>query len=331
MKGIVKDTNAARKKLLDPKQPPASARLLKRLQKLWMHVKRYYWLYLFLIPGLLLIYLFKLRPMYGLQIAFRDYRIRRGIWGSEWVGWNNFKTLFTSPNFLRVFRNSILTSIFRLLWSFPVPVILSLLLNEVRLNKTKRTMQTMMYLPHFISWVVVISMVTNLLSQSGGVVNSVIVKLGGEKIDFLTNPSWFRTVLIGSSIWKEAGWGTVIYLAALAGIDPQLYEAARLDGCGRWQCMRYITLPCIASTIGIVLIMNMGSILSNGFEQVWLLQNAVNKEVAEVLETYSYQVGMKEGRYSFATAVGFFQSAIGCFMVFFSNYLSKKRGGEGLW
>lgn len=296
-----------------------------------MHLKRYYWLYLFLVPALALIYLFRIRPMYGLQIAFRDYRIVKGIWDSEWVGWKNFQDLFRSPNFLRVLKNSLVTSFWRLLWSFPAPIILSLLLNEVRLARYKKGLQTVMYMPHFISWVVVISMATGLLSQNGGVINTLISRMGGEKIDFLTNPSWFRPVLIISSIWKEAGWGTVIYLAALAGVDPQLYEAARLDGCNRWHCMRYITLPCIASTVVVVLIMNMGSILSNGFEQVWLLQNAVNKDVAEVLETYSYQVGLKEGRYSFATAIGFFQSAIGCIMVFLSNYLSKKSGGDGLW
>lgn len=297
----------------------------------WMYIKRYYWLYLFLIPGMLMIYLFKIRPIYGLQIAFRDYRIMRGIWGSKWVGWKNFEDLFKSPNFLRVLRNSILTSILRLLWKFPAPIILALLLNEVRLTRYKKVTQTIMYLPHFISWVVVISMVNGLFSQAGGVVNEIISRLGGQKIPFLTAPKWFRPLLIGSSIWKESGWGTVIYLAALAGIDPQLYEAARLDGCNRWHCMRYITLPCIASTIVVVFILDMGSILNNGFEQIWLLQNSVNKEIAEVLETYSYQVGLREGRYSFATAIGMFQSLIGCIMVFLSNYLSKKKGGQGLW
>lgn len=314
-----------------PLPHPTESGMRKRWRKTKMHLKRYYWLYLFMIPALVLIFVFRVRPMYGLQVAFRDYRIVKGIRGSVWVGWKNFQDLFRSANFLRVLKNSILTSFWRLLWSFPMPIILALLLNEVRLAGYKKGLQTAMYLPHFISWVVVISMATGLLSQNGGVINTVISRMGGEKIDFLTNPAWFRPVLIASSIWKEAGWGTVIYLAALAGVDPQLYEAARLDGCSRWHCMRYITLPCIASTVVVVLIMNMGSILSNGFEQVWLLQNAVNKEVAEVLETYSYQVGLKEGRYSFATAIGFFQSAIGCAMVFLSNYLSKKSGGDGLW
>ncbi len=296
-----------------------------------MHFRQYYWLYLFMVPALLQVYLFKIRPIYGLQIAFRDYSIVKGIWESDWVGLEHFRVLFRSPNFTRVLRNSILTSIFRLLWSFPAPIILSLFINEMIQRHYKRVVQTIIYLPHFISWVVVISIVTGLLSQAGGIVNEFITRHGGSSIAFLTDPKWFRTILIGSTIWKEAGWGTVIYLAALSGLDPQLFEAARLDGANRWQCIRYITLPCIFSTITVVLILNMGSILSNGFEQIWLLQNSVNKEVAEVLETYSYQVGLREGRYSFATAVGFFQSLVGCIMIFVSNYLSKKSGGDGIW
>ena len=174
-------------------------------------------------------------------------------------------------------------------------------------------------------------MVTGLLSKSNGIINELIVALDGTKIDFLTSPKWFRTVLIGSGIWKSAGWGTIVYLAALAGVDVQLYEAAMIDGANRWQRILHITLPCIAGTVTVMLIMKMGDILSNGFEQVWLLQNAPNKEVAEVLETYSYQVGLREGRFSFATAVGLFQSVVGMVMVFISNFLSKRMGGKGLW
>ncbi len=295
------------------------------------HFRRFHWLYLFMIPGLSSILLFKLRPMYGLQIAFKDFSLAKGVWDSEWVGLQHFETLFQSANFLRVLKNSIITSVLRLLWGFPFPIILALLMNEIRAEKYKRTLQTAMYLPHFISWVIVITMVTGLLSKSQGIVNELIGALGGEKIDFLTSSSWFRTVLIGSGIWKEAGWGTVIYMAALAGIDVQLYEAAMIDGANRWQRLLHITLPCILGTVTIMLIMNMGNILSNGFEQIWLLQNSPNKEVAEVLETYSYQVGLREGRFSFATAIGFFQSLVGMIMVFLSNFLSKRMGGNGLW
>lgn len=269
--------------------------------------------------------------MYGLQIAFKDFSLVKGIWGSEWVGLKHFDTLFHSVNFLRVLKNSIVTSLLRLFWGFPFPVILALLMNEIKRERYKRTLQTVMYLPHFISWVIVITMVTALLSKSQGVINDLIVMLGGSKVDFLTSPRWFRTVLIGSSIWKEAGWGTVIYMAALAGVDVELYEAAMIDGANRWQRMRHITMPCIVGTVTIMLIMNMGNILSNGFEQIWLLQNSPNKEVAEVLETYSYQVGIREGRFSFATAIGFFQSVVGMVMVYVSNFLSRRMGGNGLW
>lgn len=295
------------------------------------HLRRFFWLYVFLIPGLLSIFFFKLLPMYGLQIAFRDFSVVKGVWGSEWVGLEHFKTLFNSVNFSRVLKNSIVTSLLRLLFSFPVPIVLALLLNEVKNARFKKTVQTVMYLPHFISWVIVITMVTGLFSRSQGIINELIVACGGEKIDFLTSKDWFRPLLIGSSIWKEAGWGTIVYLAALAGVDQELYEAAALDGAGRWQRMLHITLPCIASTITVMLILNMGSILSNGFEQIWLLQNAPNKEIAEVLETYSYQVGLREGRYSFAAAIGFFQSLVGMIMIFVSNFLSKRTGGDGLW
>lgn len=305
--------------------------IAKKKHPLLAHFKRFYWLYIFLIPGLLSIYLFKLRPMYGLQIAFKNFSLVKGVWGSEWVGLQHFKTLFKSVNFLRVLKNSIITSVLRLLWGFPFPIILALLLNEMKNEKYKRTLQTIMYLPHFISWVIVITMVTALLSKSNGVINTLIVACGGEKIDFLTSTKWFRPVLIASSIWKEAGWGTVIYMAALAGVDVQLYEAAMIDGANRWQRLLNITIPCILGTVTIMLIMKMGDILSNGFEQIWLLQNAPNKEVAEVLETYSYQVGLREGRFSFATAIGFFQSVVGMIMVFLSNFLSKRMGGKGLW
>ncbi len=302
-----------------------------KAKSLCKHIKRYYWLYFFAVPALLNIIIFKLLPMYGLQIAFREYSIVKGIWGSKWVGLEHFQKLFKSANFLRVLKNSILTSVLRLLWSFPLPVVLALLMNEMKNAAYKKTLQTIMYLPHFLSWVVVITIVNGLLSQSNGIINNFIVALGGNKVDFLTNPKWFRTVLITSTVWKEAGWGTIIYMAALAGVDMQLYEAAMIDGANRRQRMLHITLPCIAGTITVMLIMSMGNVLTNGFEQIWLLMNSPNKSVADVLETYSYQVGLREGRYSFASAIGFFQSLVGAIMVFLSNFLSKRMGGNGLW
>ena len=294
-------------------------------------LKRHYWLYLFLVPGLTMIFLFKILPFYGVQIAFRDFNIVKGIWDSPWVGLKHFRDLLRSANFLRVLKNSIITSILRLIWGFPMPILLALFMNEMRSLKYKKTVQTIIYMPHFLSWAVVIGIVMALLSQNNGVINSLIKLCGGKSVPFLTSPKWFRTVLIGAGIWKESGWGTVVYMAALAGISPELYEAATMDGATRMQKMRYITLPCILGTVSVMLIMSMGSLLNNGFEQIWMLQNSLNKEVAEVLETYSYQVGLREGRYSFSSAIGLSQSIVGCILVFGSNFLAKRRGGSGLW
>jgi putative aldouronate transport system permease protein len=296
------------------------------------HFKQYYWLYILMIPGLLSLFLFKYLPMSGLIIAFEKYSPVKGYLGSPWVGLENFKDLFTSISFRRVLKNSLLTSFLHLISSFPVPIILALMLNEMRSELYKRTLQSVLYLPHFISWVVVISMATRILgTSSGSLLNELIVRAGGEKIFFLTDPDYFRPVLIGTSIWKNSGWGTIVYLAALSGINPELYEAATIDGANRFKQILHISLPCILSTVSVMFILKLGMIISNGFEQVWLLQNDLNKSVAEVLETYSYQVGLREGRLSYSTAVGMFQSLINFVMILSSNFISKKIGGSGLW
>lgn len=300
-------------------------------QSFWPYFKQNYWLYVFLIPGLLFLFIFKYIPMGGIVIAFQDYKVTRGFFGSEWVGLEHFQYLFQSTDFYRVLRNSILISVYRLVWGFPVPILLALMLNEMRSQGYKRTMQTILYLPHFISWVVVVGMVTNLLSPSTGIINILIEAMGGQSVSFLTSPKYFRSILVITDIWKGAGWGTIIYMAAMAGIDPSYYEAAIIDGASRLQRIWYITLPCIASTIVVMLIMRTGSILNNGFEQVYLMQNALVSEVAEIFETYTYQVGIKEGRFSFASAVGIFQSVVGCILLFITNFTSKKIGGGGLW
>ena len=302
-----------------------------RKQSFWPYLKQNYWLYIFLIPGLLFLIIFKYIPMGGIVIAFQDYKVTRGFLGSDWVGLEHFRYLFQSTDFYRVFRNSILIRIYRLVWGFPVPILLALMLNEMRSQGYKRTMQTILYLPHFISWVVVVGMVTNLLSPSTGIINILIEAMGGEPVSFLTSPKYFRSILVITDIWKGAGWGTIVYMAAMAGIDPSYYEAAIIDGATRFQRIWYITLPCIASTIVVMLIMRTGSILNNGFEQVYLMQNALVSEVAEIFETYTYQVGLKEGRYSFASAVGIFQSVVGCILLFITNFTAKKIGGSGLW
>lgn len=298
----------------------------------WAHLKKNYCLYVFLIPGLLLLLFFKYLPMGGLIIVFKNFSVIKGIAGSPWVGFDNFKHLFSSISFLRVLKNSLFNSFLKLLWSFPVPIILAILLNEMQQKKYKRTLQTVLYLPHFISWVVVISIFNGILgTASGNLVNELIVRLGGEKVAFLTDAKYYRSVMIITSIWKDCGWGTVVYLAALAGIDPALYESALIDGANRFQRIRYITFPCILSTVSVMLILRLGDLMHNSFEQTWLLQNDLNKSVAEVFETYSYQVGLRESRYSYSAAIGMFQSVISCVLIFTSNFLSKKIGGDGLW
>jgi len=313
-----------------PEAVQARPLTLKKMS-LGKYIRQNIWLYALLIPGIIFLIIFKYIPMGGIVIAFKDYNVVKGIMESPWVGLKHFRFLFQSNEFMRVFRNSILISIYRLAWGFPVPILLALLLNEIRTQWYKRSLQTILYLPHFISWVVVIGIVNNFLSPSTGLVNKLIEALGGSTMRFMTTPEYFRSILVATDIWKSAGWGTIVYMAAIAGIDPSLYEAAIIDGATRIQRIRYVTLPCIASTIIVMLILRTGSIMSNGFEQVYLMMNALVNEVAEVFETYTYQVGLREGRFSFASAVGIFQSVIGCILIYTNNFLAKRYGGSGLW
>ena len=284
------------------------------------------WLYLMCIPGLVYLIVFHYVPMYGIMMAFQNFSFKKGIFGSPFNDFANFKELFGSQIFYRVLRNSLFLSVTRLIFSFPVPIILALLLNEIRSKVFKRTAQTLMYLPHFLSWVVLGGIVVNMLSMTDGLVNDLIAASGGEKINFLGSVDWFRTVIIGSHIWKEAGWGTIIYLSALTSINPEYYEAARVDGANRFQQTLYITLPGISGTIVIMLILAIGGLMNNGFEQIFLFKNNLNQSVAEVFETYVYQVGIAGGRYSYSTAVGLFKNVVGAVLVFSSNLIAQKLG-----
>lgn len=289
------------------------------------------WLYLFLLPGFVYVFVFNYIPMYGVIIAFKNLNVVKGIFGSDWVGLDNFKYLFHSKDFLLIFKNSVVLSLLRILWGFPAPIILAVMLNEVRNIKFKKGVQTIVYLPHFISWVVIAGMVSMALAPSGGIVNKLIEALGGQSISFLTEPKYFRTILITTEIYKGIGWGTIIYLAAMTGIDPEIYEAAIIDGASRIQKIIYVTLPCIKSTIIVLLVLRMGSILSNGFEQVFLLQNSMVYNVSDIFETYTYRVGLLEGRYSYSTAVGIFQSVVGFILLTSTNRLSRKFNESSLW
>ncbi|MCU6712747.1 sugar ABC transporter permease [Paenibacillus sp. J5C_2022] len=289
------------------------------------------WLYFMLLPGVLFFIVFKYIPMYGIIIAFQNYQPFLGIGGSEWVGLYHFERLFTEPSFFQLFRNTLILAVYQLVFFFPLPIVMALMLNEIRIAAYKRIMQTMIYVPHFISWVVIIGIVYVLFGTQNGVINGIIGELGGEKINFLLSTDWLRPLLVMQWIWKEAGWGTIIYLAALAGVDQQQYESAVIDGANRFRQMWHITLPSIRSTIVILLILHMGSFLDNGFEQIFLMLNDLNREVGEVFDTYVYTSGIAKGAYSYGTAVGLFKSVVGLILVGISNHLAKKFGEEGIF
>ena len=282
------------------------------------------------IPVILYFVIFCYVPMYGVIISFQDYYPRLGITGSEWVGFKHFEKLFTGRYFFPVLRNTLIISIGKLLFGFPAPIILCLLLNEVRSLKFKKVVQTISYLPHFISWVVLASIVQTILSPSSGVVNYIIQLLGGEPIFFMGSSDWFRKVIVGSSIWRDTGWQTVVFMAAILSIDPQLYEAA-LDGAGRFQKMIYVTLPCIAPTIIIMFIMATGNVIQDDFDQIYNMLNAKVMDVGDVIGTYTYRMGIEKMNFSYATAVGLFKNVVSLILVTFTNAFSRKLSGSSLW
>jgi putative aldouronate transport system permease protein len=268
--------------------------------------------------------------MYGIIIAFKKYNIVKGITGSPWVGFKHFKKFILDPYFWKLVRNTLLINIYGLLWGFPAPIILALVLNEVRMQSLKRFIQNVSYLPHFISTVVVCGIIVNFLAIDGPV-NGIIKWLNGNQIQFLVKPEWFRTIYIASGIWQRAGWGSIIYLAALSGIDPNLYEAAKMDGGNRYHLLRHITLPCLVPTITIMLILNLGRLMSIGFEKIILLYNGSTYETADVISTYVYRRGLLGSDFSYATAVGIFQSVVGLILLMTANKIAKKIGDTGLW
>nr|WP_051620613.1 sugar ABC transporter permease [Paenibacillus sp. UNC451MF] len=294
-------------------------------------LKRDKWMYILLLPGLLYFLIFKYVPMWGVLLAFKNYQPFTGFWNSEWVGFDHFRNFFQNPDFARLMRNTLLLSLYNLVFFFPAPIAIALLLNEIRKDFYKRTIQTLIYVPHFISMVIVASISYVFLTTEGGIVNSMLEQYTGHKIDFLSNPEWFRPLIILQTMWKECGWGTIIFLAALAGVDTEQYEAAIVDGANRWRQMWHITLPSVRSTIIILLILRVGDVLENGFEQIYLMTNALNREVADVFDTYVYMMGITQGAFSYSTAVGLFKSIVGVILVFTSNYLAKRFGQSGIY
>lgn len=289
------------------------------------------YLYLLLVPFVAFYVIFEYFPMYGLQIAFKNYNIAQGISGSPWVGLEFFRKFFTGPYFYRVLRNTLAINLLSLVVGFPIPIILALLLNDVRNQLFKRVSQTLVYIPHFISTVVVVGLVTNFLSPSNGLINIIIEHLGGEKVYFLTKPEYFRSIFISMNIWKEAGFSSIIYLASLAAVDVQLYEASTIDGANKWKQLIHVTIPGIAPTIIIMLIMKVGHLLDLGYEAIILLYQPVTYETADVISTYVYRSGLMEGQYSLATAVGVFNGIVAFILVYAANKISKKVSETSMW
>ena len=305
-----------------------TVRKKSRLKKHWNEQK---WLYLLFLPGFLYFIIFKYIPMSGIAIAFQNFSPYAGFQGSEWVGLYHFKNLFTGSDFMMLLTNTLGISILSLVFYFPAPIILALFLNEIKSKKFKRVAQTFVYIPHFISFVIVATLTYQLFNISDGIVNQIIESITGNTVNFLGSPKYFRGMIVGQSIWKETGYGTIIFLAALSGVDTQLYEAARVDGAGRWRLMWHITLPAIKGTIIIMLILRVGSILNTGYEQIFLMSNDLNIAKAEVFDTYVYRRGIIQGQYSYATAVGLFKSVVGMTMVLTSNWIAKKSGESGIY
>jgi len=288
-------------------------------------------LYLMILPVLLYKILFNYKPMYGVLIAFKDFKLKNGIWGSEWVGFDNFERLFLSYTFPIALKNTLIISFLNLILNFPLPIILALSMNEIRNSKVKRLVQTVSYAPHFISTVVMCGMVILFLSPSHGIINQMIVFLGGEKISFMQEPHMFKWIYNLSGVWQNAGWGTIIYLSALAGVDKALLEAAEMDGASRFQRVRHINLPTIIPTITIMLILDCGHLLSLGYAKVLLLQNSANLSASEVLSTYVYKMGLENFDYSFSTAANIFNSVCNIILLLTVNKIANKINNSGLW
>lgn len=298
--------------------------------KLLTRMKREKYIYLLLLPGVLYFIIYRYVPMAGLVIAFKDYNPFTGFWDSDWVGFKHFARMFESGEVIQVLVNTIQISLLQIFVAFPVSIILALMLNELRHAALKRFIQSMIYLPHFLSWVVVVGIFVVFL-RGEGLINSILSNFGIEAIPFLTDPAYFKPIIILQVIWKEAGWGTIIFLAALAGVNPSLYEAAVIDGANRWRQLWHVTLPAIRSVIIILFILRLGSVMDTGFEQIFLMLNPFNMDSGNVLDTYVYFKGIQQGNIGFATAVGMFKGLVGLVLVLGANRLAKRFGEDGLY
>ncbi len=307
---------------------PVAAAWGTAARRIWKHKV----LYAFLLPGLIYYVIYRYVPMYGALIAFKDFNVLRGIWGSPWADpwYKHFQYFYDSPYFSQLLANTLLISLYKLLWGMPPGIVLALLLHEVQRKTFKRIVQTITYMPHFLSWVIIYGILLAFLSESSGLVNYWLKSGIGHSIPFLTSPTWFRSILVGSEIWQNLGWSSILYLAAIAGIDPTLYEAARSDGAGRLRMMWHITLPGIRSVIVLLFVLRLGHILDAGFDQIYIMYNIQVYPVADILDTWVFRVGLQQLNFSLGAAVGLFKSLIGVLLVVCANQLAKKWG-EGIW
>ena len=298
--------------------------IIKKQVGFWKHVMLHKWLYIMLVPGILYFAIFRYAPMWGIIIAFQNYVPHLGVFGSEFIGFGWFQEFFSSPDFMRLLRNTLALGFLNITIGFVVPIILALLLNEMRIQVFKRCIQTAIYVPHFVSWTIVASLTTVLLTSNGGFLFELLNSIFGREIHVLTDPRLFRPMIVIQGIWKSSGFGTIIYLAALASVDVEQYEAAIVDGAGRFKRLWHITLPAIRSTIVILLILNCGSFLSTGFDQIFLMTNSLNRSVADVFDVFVYNIGIGSGMFSYATAVGLFRSLVGIILIVTANLVAKK-------
>ncbi|MCK0473685.1 sugar ABC transporter permease [Halalkalibacter sp. APA_J-10(15)] len=302
---------------------------VNKARSLITNIKKHWMLYVMILPGVIFYIVLKYIPLMGTIIAFQDYQIFNGILNSPWVGFDNFIHLFTYQDFYQVLRNTFLIAFYLLVFGFPAPIILALLFNEIRIRFLKKSVQSLFYLPHFLSWVIVGGIVFELLS-SQGVVNGIRGWFGAETILFMQEESYFRTIVVLSSVWKNVGWGTIVYLAAITSINPSLYEASVMDGANRWKQARYITLPLMFPTILVLFLLNIGNFLELGFDQIYNLLTPMTYSVGDIIETYVYRAGVLQGQYSMTTAIGLFQSLIGFVLIWIFNRMARKTE-QGLW
>jgi len=312
-----------------------------RKSQVWRRFKKQRVLHGFVGLGMIFLLIFSYTPMFGILMAFKDYSISTGIQGiftSEWVGLRYFDEFVNDYQFGKIVRNTLILSLLKVIFAFPAPIMLAILLNEVKHMVFKRFVQTVSYLPHFISWVIVVGIAFSFLSADIGIVNKALMGLGliEKPLDILTNPNYFWGLAVGSAVWKEMGWWTIIFLAAISGIHPALYEAAQIDGAGRLARIRHITFPGMKGTIVVVLILTIGSILGGGlvgsnFEQAYLFGNSINNSTSEIVQTYAFKVGLRDGRFSYAAAIDLIQSVISVILIFSSNYIAKRNSGSGLF